>query len=106
MDIGHSISIIAVAAACTFFWRILPFVAFGKKRQMPRKLEYLAKALPPTIMAVLIVYCLKDLSYDLSSGVLKIAAVVITALAYKLTHSASVGIIIGTIIYMALIRFF
>lgn len=106
MDVLHSFSTIAVAAACTFFWRILPFAVFGKNRKMPHKLEYLAKALPPTIMAVLIIYCLKDISYDLGGDVLQIAAVVVTAAAYKLTHSTSIGIIIGTAAYMALIRFF
>ena len=51
---------ILVSAIITFALRALPFVAFRGGRQMPEKLIYLGKILPSAIMAVLIVYCLKD----------------------------------------------
>lgn len=50
---------IAVSAVVTFTLRALPFVIFNGKRQMPEMLVKLGKVLPATIMAVLIVYCLK-----------------------------------------------
>lgn len=50
---------IAVSAVVTFALRALPFVIFNGKRQMPEMLVKLGKVLPATIMAVLIVYCLK-----------------------------------------------
>ena len=39
---------------------------FSRKRKMPVWLEQLGKALPPLIMAVLIVYCLRDITTDQS----------------------------------------
>lgn len=50
---------ICVGAVCTIFLRALPFTLLGKK-EIPDKIQYLGKILPPAIMAVLIVYCLKD----------------------------------------------
>ena len=50
---------IAVSAVVTFALRALPFVIFNGKRQMPEMLVKLGRVLPATIMAVLIVYCLK-----------------------------------------------
>lgn len=52
---------IAVSAVVTFALRALPFVIFNGKRQMPEMLVKLGRVLPATIMAVLIVYCLKGL---------------------------------------------
>ena len=51
---------------------------------MPDWLDRLGKTLPSAIMAVLIVYCLKDVGSDVVHiGLPKIAAVVIVALSYK-----------------------
>ncbi len=61
--------------------------------------------LPSSIMAVLIVYCLKDTANNLiSDGIWKIAAVVIVAVTYKWKHNTLASIIIGTVCYMGFIR--
>lgn len=56
--------IIIMCAIITFGLRALPFAVFRGKRKMPVWLEQLGKALPPLIMAVLIVYCLRDITTD------------------------------------------
>ena len=56
-------------------------------------------------MAVLIVYCLKDVGSDVVHiGLTKIAAVVIVALSYKWKHNTLVSIAVGTAGYMILLR--
>ena len=90
---------------CTFFLRALPFLAFGGSQKMPDWLDRLGKTLPSAIMAVLIVYCLKDVGSDVVHiGLPKIAAVVIVALSYKLKHNTLVSIAVGTAGYMILLR--
>lgn len=65
----------------------------------------LGKTLPSAIMAVLIVYCLKDVGSDVVHiGLPKIAAVVIVALSYKWKHNTLVSIAVGTAGYMILLR--
>ena len=52
---------VAVSALITFGLRALPFLAFSGSRKMPASLERLGQALPSAIMAVLIIYCMKDI---------------------------------------------
>ena len=54
--------IIIMCAIITFGLRALSFDIFRGERKMPVWLEQLGKELPPLIMAVLIVYCLRDLT--------------------------------------------
>ena len=78
---------ITVSALCTFFLRALPFLAFSGAQKMPDWLDRLGKTLPSAIMAVLIVYCLKDVG-----------------ISYKWKHNTLVSIVVGTAGYMILLR--
>ena len=55
----RALIIILLVAVCTLITRLIPFVLFGGKRQVPKAVEYLGQILPPAIMATLVVYCLK-----------------------------------------------
>ena len=96
---------IMLAAACTLLMRALPFTLLGKRQEIPEVIRYLGNLLPAAIMAVLIVYCLKDVGSDVVHiGLPKIAAVVIVALSYKWKHNTLVSIAVGTAGYMILLR--
>ena len=58
----HSVAIIAVAAIVTLIIRAVPFVAFGGKREVPETVTYLGKVLPPAIMVILVIYCVKGIN--------------------------------------------
>ena len=92
MSTERILIMIAVSALCTFFLRALPFLAFGGSQKMPDWLDRLGKTLPSAIMAVLIVYCLKDVGSD------------VVALSYKWKHNTLVSIAVGTAGYMILLR--
>lgn len=88
---------IFVSAVITFALRALPFVAFRGGRQMPEKLIYLGKILPSAIMAVLIVYCLKDAIQDVRGvGIAQFVSVIVVAVSYKWKHNTLVSIALGT----------
>ena len=94
---------IGVSALITFFLRAFPFVFFGGKKSMPSWLDNLGKILPPAIMAVLIVYCLKDVKTDLiHSGIPKLAGVLSVFITYKLKHNTLISIVLGTAVCMVL----
>ena len=72
---------------------------------MPAWLSRLGEALPSAIMAVLVIYCLKDAETDwMGIGLPKLAAVVMVMLSYRLSRNTLVSIFVGTAGYMLLIR--
>ena len=65
---GEAIASIAVMAVVTFLTRALPFLLFDRGDHPPRLVLYLGKVLPPAIIAMLIVYCLKGISFAAPGG--------------------------------------
>ncbi len=53
---------IAVVALATFATRALPFICFGS-REPPEILTTIEKNLPPMILLLLVIYCLKDVRW-------------------------------------------
>ena len=99
--------IIIMCAVITFGLRALPFAVFRGERKMPVWLEQLGKALPTLIMAVLIVYCLKDITTDPRHiGIAQMAGVLATAISYKWKHNTLISILLGTVSYMLFLHFF
>lgn len=98
---------VAVSAVITFGLRAFPFVLFGGSRKMPETIVKLGKVLPATIMAVLIVYCVKDSMENIVGiGIPKAIAVLVVAGSYKWKHNTFVSIALGTLVYMVLLRIF
>ena len=65
----------------------------------------LGAVLSSAIMSVLVVYCLKSFKSDFSgTGVQGIIAAVIVGVSYKLNHNTFLSILLGTVVYMILIR--
>ena len=97
---------IAVASAVTIALRFLPFIIFKGSRETPKIITYLGKYLPYSIMAMLVVYCLKSVSIvaypfgipELIGG----AAVVLLHIWKRNTLLSIAG---GTVLYMVLIQF-
>ncbi|MDO4467151.1 MAG: AzlD domain-containing protein [Bacillota bacterium] len=95
---------IFVSASITFLLRALPFVVFRNGKTMPQKLIYLGKILPSAIMAVLIVYCLKNVFTNFSDfGLSQIVASLVVVGTYKWKHNTLLSILLGTICNMILV---
>ena len=98
--------VIAVIAMVTALLRFLPFWVFDGKRAVPKYVQYLGAVLPYSIMAMLVVYCLKDISFVNYSGwlpaMISVFAVVMLHIWKRNTLLSIVG---GTMCYMILIRF-
>ena len=58
----YPIVVIAVTALVTWALRAFPFLVFGNK-PLPDMVHYLGKFLPPAIMTVPVVYCLRETSF-------------------------------------------
>jgi len=96
---------IAVMAAVTFLTRALPFLLFGRGGEPPRVVLYLGKYLPPAVIAMLIVYCLRGMSFDAPAHWVPL---IIASLAVAAVHvwkrNNMLSIVGGTILYMVLVQ--
>jgi len=100
----YPIAVIAVIAAVTWTLRAFPFLLFGS-RPLPKIIRYLGKALPPAIMTILVIYCLRSTSFRQSPhGIPELAACVPVVLLQAVRKNMYLSIIAGTLCYMILIR--
>ena len=103
INISHSLVLIAVMAVITMLLRFLPFFLFSGKT--PGVILYLGNVLPYSIMAMLIVYCLKDINLTgTRHGIPEFTAVLLVAALHKWKHNMLLSILSGTICYMLLVQ--
>ena len=96
---------VVISAFVTFALRLLPFVLFSR-RETPKAISYLGKVLPSAVIAMLVVYCLKGVSFGSAKGFVPemIASLVVAGLQLWKKNSI-LSIFIGTIVYMVLVQF-
>lgn len=99
----HDVLLVAVVALVTAATRFLPFLIFGKKT--PAFVEYLGKVLPCAIMGMLVIYCLKDVSFlSGSHGIPEILCCLVTAGLHVWKRNSLLSIGAGTVLYMLLVQ--
>ena len=101
----HSVLLVAVTALVTIAIRFLPFLIFGDKRKTPGFVQYLGKVLPYAIMGMLVVFCLKGISFaDAPHGIPELAASLLVVLLHVWKRSTLISIVGGTAFYMFLVQ--
>ena len=104
-DLLHSALLVAAAAIVTFLLRLAPFAVFGGKRGMPDGLKKTAACLPPAIMGVLVIYCLKDALPAMNTDTwISLASAAVVVALHVLRRNTLLSIAAGTAVYMLLIR--
>ena len=101
----YPLAFIAVMAGVTLLTRALPFLIFDRGKEPPQVILYLGRLLPPAVMAMLVVYCLRGMEFSAAPGwipqVIGVGAVV---LLHKWKHNTLLSIFGGTILYMVLVQ--
>ena len=101
----HDVLLIIVAVLVTMATRFLPFLIFGEKRKTPPIIEYLGTVLPCAIMGMLVVYCLKDVSFLRSPfGLPELIACAVVAVLHIWKRNSLLSIGGGTVCYMLLVQ--
>lgn len=96
---------IAVIALATFATRALPFLFFGSK-EPPAMLSVIEKNLPPMILLLLVIYCLKDVQWlTVPYGIPELFTVGVVAGLHFWKRNAMLSIFTGTALYMVLVQF-
>jgi len=97
--------IILSCALVTFLIRALPFLLFGNGEKPKPTLAFIGRTLPLSVMAVLVIYCLKDaLTASFSTLWPQLIGVCATVLLHLWKRNNLISIGGGTILYMLLIR--
>ncbi len=95
--------LITAMAVTTAMLRFLPFLVFRK--QTPKYISYLGKVLPPAIIGMLVIYCLKDTSFAAYPfGIPELIAVACVVGVQIWKRNSLISILAGTVIYMILIQ--
>lgn len=96
---------VLVIALVTAALRFAPFLIFRDEKKTPRVILRLGRALPCAVMGMLVIYCLKEISFTAVSGFLpQLLSSVLTAASYVWKKSTLLSILLGTVCYMILIR--
>ena len=101
----HSALIVAVCAAVTALIRFLPFLIFPEGKEPPAVIARLTRLLPPAVIGMLVVYCLRGISFAGSPhGLPELIALAAVTASYLWKRNTILSVIIGTVIYMFLVQ--
>ena len=102
----YTLLVILVITVVTAALRFAPFFIFSSERPVPKFVTYLGRVLPYSIIAMLVVYCLKEISFTKAPfGLPELISVAVVAGLHIWKRNTLFSIICGTICYMALIQF-
>lgn len=104
-EIIHSVLLVLVMALVSYLLRAFPFIVFSGKKETPKFVTYLGKVLPYAIIGMLVIYCVKDISFASVSNFLPyIIAGAVVVLLHIWKRNTLLSIIAGTLSYMALVQ--
>lgn len=105
MTTAEAVASILVMAGVTFLTRLAPFALFGRGGQPPRVVTYLGQVLPPAVIAMLIIYCVRNIDlFAGSHGLPELLCVAVVAILHVWKGNNLLSIFGGTILYMVLVQ--
>ncbi len=121
MTITQQIIMVAAGVVATMLTRFIPFIVFRPGKPTPKYVLYLGKVLPASVFALLVMYCLRHISFikmctSATSGtsdwhfilsndtIAQLIAVAFTIAIHVWRKSIMWSLAAGTICYMILIR--
>lgn len=100
----QSILIILTMGIATFITRAFPFIVFSKNKNSSY-INYIGKVLPPAVIGMLIIYCVKNVNiFEFPYGLSEILSIVSVILLHVWKRNNLLSILGGTIIYMILVQ--
>lgn len=102
---AHAAAIILVMAAVTFAIRAAPFLLFDRGGKLPGWVRYLGHALPPAVMSVLLVYCVRSVDLAAGSrGVPELGCIAVAIVLHLWKGNTLLSIGVSTALYMLLVQ--
>lgn len=105
ISVGQSLLIMLVVSLTIFSTRAIPFLIFHNDEKIPDAVRYLGRVLPPAVIGMLMIYCLKGISIlDSPFGIPELLSVVVVAVLHIWKRNNLISIGVGTVLYMFLIQ--
>lgn len=105
MSISQQIITISLVVLATCITRFLPFVLFKDEKKTPVFIQQLSDTLPYACMGLLVIYCLKDVSFlNFPYGLCEIISILCIIFIHIRKRNVLLSITLGTIIYMVLLQ--
>ena len=104
MTFPQQVITIALCVLATVTTRFLPFLVFAGKRETPPLVQYLGKALPSALFAMLVVYCLRNTDVAAHFALPEALAITATVLIHLWKRQMLLSIAGGTAVYMLLVQ--
>lgn len=101
----QALIIILVTALATVITRFIPFLLFPEGKEYPKIITYFGKVLPPAMMGLLVIYCLKNTSlFKPPYAIPEISAIALVAIMHLWRRNVLLSIAVGTAFYMILVQ--
>ncbi len=105
MTLAQQIITIAVAVVATMITRFLPFFIFPADKPVPRVVDYFGRVLPAAIFGMLMVYCLRNVSWlGGTHGIPEVVSLAVVVGLHLWKRNMLVSIVGGTACYMVLVQ--
>ncbi|MBV7272868.1 AzlD domain-containing protein [Clostridium sp. PL3] len=105
INFGYSFVTIIVVSSVTGLVRAIPYLFFGRKKELPTTVRYLGSVLPASIMIILVVYCVRNIKLSVFPfGLAELLSIAIVIVAQVIKKNTFLSIFLGTAFYMILIR--
>ncbi len=96
---------ILICAGVTLFTRAFPFLFFRRGKKVPRFIDYLGQYLPLSVIAILVIYSIKDIRFTGWGGFIPhLSGLSVTVLLHLWLKNTIVSIGLGTALYMVLVN--
>lgn len=106
MTVTQQMLTIAIIVFGTMLTRFLPFLIFPAGKTTPKFIHYLGKVLPGAVFGLLVVYCLKNVSFLTGShGIPELISIALVVVLHLWKRQMLLSIAGGTVCYMLLVQF-
>lgn len=104
MTFPQQAATILLCILATMSTRFLPFLFFSSRKPTPPFVQYLGRALPSAIFAMLVVYCLRNVDVSAAFALPEAIAILVTVLLHLWKRQMLLSIAGGTVVYMLLVQ--
>lgn len=102
---GQTILMIVAIACGTIITRFTPFLLFPENKEPPKVIVYLGRVLPPAMMGLLVIYCLRNVSLLQAPHALpELVSILVIVILHSWKRNVLLSIGAGTAVYMLFIQ--
>ena len=105
MTLTQQLITILMVVLGTMLTRFLPFLLFPGNKPTPKYIQYLGNVLPAAVFGLLVVYCLKNVSFLTGThGIPELISIAVVVVLHLWKRQMLLSIAGGTVCYMLLVQ--